>query len=418
MMRILKTALLAGCVLTTAAAVQAEELSYSGQLRGLLSVAAGNGDSPVRLAAQAMPASDDTGAGSGALESEWQIRAANWSATATLQGQANGQRATRAAAWLNELYANASAGNWQFSAGKKIVAWDVGYGFRPNDVVQQEKRRALISNTPVGRPLAMAEYFDATLAAALVWVNPLQGASDEAAQEVAQERALAARAYYRAGGVDLHGFARYGRDSGTSLGAAAAWVVGDALELHASVRYLQHSTGYSLNQGELSARAAPWQTQRQDQVSQLLLGGSWTTENQFSLILEAWWDGTAQSAAQWRAWSARNRALRAAITALPQYRRELSGQLLWQTRPLSAAANLQRRNLYARASWQSGAWQPALDILWTPQDGGRVLSAALGWQGDRLRIDGGLRRYGGPSGAVLAQLPDAGIAYVSATWAF
>ena len=39
---------------------------------------------------------------------------------------------------------SAEHGAWAFSAGKKVLGWDVGFGFRPNDVVQQEARRSLL----------------------------------------------------------------------------------------------------------------------------------------------------------------------------------------------------------------------------------------------------------------------------------
>ena len=45
-------------------------------------------------------------------------------------------------AWFWDTLVDADLANndlgWQWSAGKKVLSWDVGYGFRPNDVVQQE----------------------------------------------------------------------------------------------------------------------------------------------------------------------------------------------------------------------------------------------------------------------------------------
>jgi hypothetical protein len=46
----------------------------------------------------------------------------------------------RDASRLNELHAAWDLGAWQLAAGKKVLGWDVGYAFRPNDVVQQEAR--------------------------------------------------------------------------------------------------------------------------------------------------------------------------------------------------------------------------------------------------------------------------------------
>jgi hypothetical protein len=57
-------------------------------------------------------------------------------------------------------------------------------------------------------------------------------------------------------------------------------------------------------------------------------------------------------------------------------------------------------------------------MLYTPADAGRVITAALGWQGDRVRLDGGVRVYGGPDSAVIAQVPTRRTAYVAGTWSF
>ena len=49
---------------------------------------------------------------------------------------------------------------------------------------------------------------------------------------------------------------------------------------------------------------------------------------------------------------------------------------------------------------------------------GRMLTASLTWQGDRVKLEGGLRTHGGPATAVLRQLPVQKQGYVTATWAF
>ena len=62
-------------------------------------------------------------------------------------------RRGRDASRVNELHVAWDLGAWQLAAGKKVLGWDVGYGFRPNDVVQQEVRRTQFGQTPEGRPL-------------------------------------------------------------------------------------------------------------------------------------------------------------------------------------------------------------------------------------------------------------------------
>jgi len=330
-----------------------------------------------------------------------------------LQQRKQGQ-ATDSRAWFNELYASHDGGAWQFSAGKKIVAWDVGYGYRPNDMVQQETRRTLISNTPEGRPLLLAEHFGASTAWSLVWVNPT-ASSDSLG---APEPALAARLYQRSGAADWYGFARIGSHTGGSLGAALAWVATDALELHSSLRYAERVDSTAMRptaSGLLDSN--PWQPGCVSAVSQLLLGGTWTHASQFSLLAEAWWDGSATSDAQWQVWSQRNRQL-SSLVGLGAPAAAVAGNLAWQAQALGTAANLQRRNLYLRLSWEHEAWQPTLDLLYHPADAGRMVTAGLLWKGDRVQVQAGLRQYGGPAQAVLAQLPSQQVAYLALSWAF
>jgi hypothetical protein len=83
-----------------------------------------------------------------------------------------------------------------------------------------------------------------------------------------------------------------------------------------------------------------------------------------------------------------------------------------------SAPSMLRNNVYLRLSWQHEAWQPALDMLYTPADQGRVWTASLSWQGDRVQLQGGLRAYSGPANAVLMQLQVRSLAYVATTWTF
>ncbi len=253
-------------------------------------------------------------------------------------------------AWVNELYASNGAGAWQFSAGKKIVAWDGGYGFRPNDMVQQEERRTMVSRTEQGRPLLLAEYFHADTAWSIVWV------------------------------------------------------ASDALELHGSLRWLEGVDHQVASNPDGLVTHPPWQQVTQHNVTQWLVGGTWTHTSQLSLLAELWQDGNAPSDAQWDDWASRNRQLMTrAASGAPLA--AVAGNLAWQAQAFNTSANLRRSNVYGRLSWQHDAWQPALDVPYTPADQGRILTGSLTWQGNRLQVQGGVRRNGGPINAVMAQLP-------------
>ncbi|MEO8808242.1 MAG: hypothetical protein ABI433_19340 [Burkholderiaceae bacterium] len=392
---------------------------FSGQTRPSWAEQGPNPNGPLAQAAGLSPGITTLPRSGATLETELRASGHGLSGTVTLQQQRLEGTPARSKAWVNELYAATGSGGWQFSAGKRIVAWDVGHGFRPNDVVQQETRRTLLASTAEGRPLLMAEYFDASTAWSFVAVNPTR----PHAQRGAEEPAFAARLYQRDGAVDWHGFARYGAHTGGSIGAAAAWVASDALELHASLRYLNAADSTALDPATVGAsttglaRSNPWSDATVRHATQMLVGGTWTNAQQLSVLAEAWWDGTALSDAQWNDWNARNRQL-TALVGTPAPNTAVAGNLAWQANAFGASSNLRRTNLFMRVSWTLDKWQPAIDLLYTPADAGRTLTASLGWQGDRVRMDAGLRVYGGPGDAVLAQLPARRVAYVAGTWSF
>ncbi|MBC7481359.1 MAG: hypothetical protein H7337_05510 [Rhizobacter sp.] len=164
-------------------------------------------------------------------------------------------------------------------------------------------------------------------------------------------------------------------------------------------------------------RSDPWLDATVRHAAQALVGGTWTNAEQITVLAEAWWDGTALSNAQWIDWNARNRRL-GELIGTPAPVAAVAAALAWQGSAFGAASNLRRANLFMRVGWTHDKWQPAFDVLYTPADAGRIVTASLGWLGDRLRIDSGLRVYGGPDSAVLAQVPTRRIGYLSATWAF
>ena len=410
----------AAALLLVALTASAADPELSGQVRAQYLDQRANTRGPLAAADAVQPGTAALPSNGAIAEAELRagVHAAGLSVSgvATLQSQRFEGRATDSRAWFNELYASADAAGWQFSAGKKIVAWDVGYGFRPNDFVEQEARRTLLSVTPEGRPVLTADHFDTTTAWTFVLVNPTKSRNDRGADEPA----LAARVYRRDGAVDWHGFARVGARTGASAGGAFAWVAGESLELHASARYLARADTLAADPaaGNGIASTNPWQPASVSHAVQALVGGTWTNEQQISLLAEAWWDGTALRCSQWDGWAARHARL-AALAGLPGVPAPvLAGNLAWQASAFNASSNLHRANLFVRASWQRDKWQPAIDMLYTPADAGRIVTASVGWQGDRLRVDGGVRVYGGPASAVLAQVPARRVAFVAGTWPF
>jgi hypothetical protein len=325
------------------------------------------------------------------------------------EGRSDGEAA------VNELHLGLDRGSWQFSAGRKVVGWDVGYGFRPNDFVQQEARRTLLTVTPQGRELLQAEFFDAASAHTLVWVNPQHARAEPDASRGAEESALAWRSYRRFGALDGYGFARWGRHTGASAGAAFAWVASDELELHASWRALRRHDGWRIEPaaGDALLATNPWAQATLGGGALWLLGANWTGTAQQSLIVEFWHDGRALPDAEWDRWSVRNAALIA--SPAPAFAR--AGNLAWQATPLDAPS-LRQDNLFVRLAWQPERWLLTLDALVAPADRGRIVTAGVQWQGERWRLNAAWRAAGGPADSVFAQLPTRRTGLLAATLAF
>ncbi len=422
----------AGAVFASGA-VHAQSVDGSGHLRSTWVGKQAGQLGPLAQANALVPGLAPTELSAATWQAEWRAAAkvgqVALNATATLQSQRPEGGAGHTTGWVNEAVAQGPAwgmAGWQWSVGKKVVSWDVGHAFRPNDVVQQEVRRSLAPVTLTGRPLAMLEHFDADTAWSLVGVNPTQSTALAGIGQSGDEAALAARVYQRAGEADWHGFARWARRTGGSVGAAVLWVASDALELHASARHFARvdalavaDTASFAPPGTALRTTNPWQTALRGPGQQVLVGGTWTSESQISLLAEAWYDGAALSNTQWRQWAARTQGL-PAWRALGAPAGAVAGNLAWQGSAFSAATtgSLHRQNLYARLSWTHEAWQPALDVLYHPADGGRMATANLVWQGDRVKLEGGVRVNGGPATAVVRQLPVHKQAYVTGTWAF
>jgi len=98
----------------------------------------------------------------------------------------------------------------------------------------------------------------------------------------------------------------------------------------------------------------------------------------------------------------------------------LAQQLGWLSQPLNQtnSSNLHRKNVYARWTRKIGDFEPSFDVLWAPDDGGRIFTLALNWQGDKINLNAGLRTMAGPDGSIFKQLPVNQSIYLSGQYAF
>ncbi len=314
---------------------------------------------------------------------------------------------------LNELYVDAPLFGQSFTVGKKIAGWGVGFGFRPLDVVQQQDRRLLYQYTLEGIPAIAWEHFTETSAWTVLYANP----GNRKGREIRDDESVAVRWFRQSGSTDLHGVARFTERHRLQVGAGVNHVLNDAIQWYGSVLLAQRHERW-LNRladsgGALLPATYPLYEAQYGRAWQAAIGGTWTGTSGFGVMLEAWYDGTAYTREQWQALAqlaARQDAL-LGVPGVPDA--AVRGNLAWNLRYFERP-NLVRENMLVRFSYDGEQWDAALDALFTPVDGGSVVTATLTRQFDRVRWDLGVRRYGGPGDSAYGLLPDRTVAYLAA----
>jgi hypothetical protein len=315
---------------------------------------------------------------------------------------------------LKELYYDTTLAGQRLGFGKKIISWDVGFGFRPLDVIQQEDRRAIFTSTLEGVPYLAWERYGESDAWMLVLANP--GHRDKPDER--DDGSLALKYYLRTEATDWHIVARISDRHRLESGAAFSRVSGQSTEVHASAlyqrRYERHISRLAGQNATLLDVSDPFEPLHYDDGIRALAGFTWTHAGGWSIIAEAWYDASAYTAGEWRNLAELTRAQQALPGAPGVQISDIQGNIAWSARAF-ATPNLLRENGLLRLSHrgESGDIDPALDILFTPADGGWVATASLAYEGNRLRVDAGYRVFGGPRNAAYRLLPEDRVAYAA-----
>jgi hypothetical protein len=338
----------------------------------------------------------------------WDVNLVATAATTAMEGKEPEQTAI-----LNELNYDFSVAGERFSLGKKIVNWDVGFGFRPLDLLQQENRRSIAATTLEGIPYLSWEKFSGDSAWMLIYVNPVQGRATVAKND----ESVALKYYLRNAATDWHAVMRLSERHHIETGAAVSSVPLESMEVHGSLLYQQRfeqqynsltgSSGVHLNSSD------PMQLNTRRHGVKALAGFTLTGEAGFSLLGEAWYDATSYSAADWRDVKQlveQQAALLSQGAPVAAVNGNIAYSLRYFERP-----NLLKENLLLRLSHRREGenWEPALDILCTPVDAGLVATASLAYIGNHFRVDSGVRQYGGASGSAYRMLPEERIVYLA-----
>ncbi|UTY58600.1 hypothetical protein [Massilia sp. erpn] len=328
----------AACLLPAAALA---ESSMAGSLRTQLEARGAHPGNPLGL--QDENRAVHTG------ELRWQLDASAQNALRGLLSvrDASGEHATLR---VNELTLERPLAGGFLTAGKKTMSWDVGYAFRPLDVIQQEDRRAIDAPTLDGVPMLAWEAFDAERAITVVLSNPGHGR----ASQPRDDGALAVRLYRQRGERDEYAVLRLSRRNGVEAGLSFSHVLNEGIELHGSSLWQQRHDTWLAPRGQ----APRWQPSGGG--GKALAGFTWTTESKYSLLGEAWLDRTA--------------------------------------------APGQQHNVLLRLAHTDGGLEVAGDVLWQPHSGSRIASVAAGWRHGRWLFSASWRHYGGASGTLVRSL--------------
>ena len=336
------------------------------------------------------------------IELQWRSSGVNLVAT----GRASVREGERAqyTGIANELYWDGEAFDQHITLGRKIMSWDVGFGFRPLDVLQRDDRRALFASTYEGVPVIAWERFNESSAWTVAYANPGAGTGGSPRDD----ESLAARYYHHVENIDFYVIGRVSKRLGLEAGMAATFVAKDSLELHGSVRY-QRRLDRALNRDAEGQTAlpgdAPFMLVTSHDRFTALAGATWTNANGLSVLGEWWYDPAAYSVSEWRNLFGLARRYEGLLQSAGAPPENIGAALAAGTQYLERP-NLLRQNLLLRISHQRETFQRSLDVLWTPEDGGIVatLSLAYGW--NRQHVSAGLRAFGGASDAAYRALPE------------
>ncbi|MBS4099398.1 MAG: hypothetical protein KGZ83_21510 [Sulfuricella sp.] len=341
---------------------------------------------------------------------ELRYRDGGLDAQATLRNAAREGAIPQQRGILNQLYYDGEiAPGSGYTVGKKVLAWGVGFGFRPLDVVQHENRRLLNPPPQEGVPLLAWQRYSGATSLTVVWRNPGYGAADNDRDDPG----IAANGYALLGGNDFHGVARASRRHRLEAGLGFARAVGEEWSLYAAALYQQRGwrtlDALAENPGALLAATDPLRESNAGPGFKGVAGAQWTGASGFGVLLEGWYDHEAWTRADWQRLDTLTASRRALAGKMPA--EWINANLAWSSRAFTLP-NLLRENLLLRISYDAENWKTYLEWLSTPRDGGLVTSIGAAWQGASQRVGFGLRRLGGAADSAYAHSPQSSMAFV------
>ncbi len=324
---------------------------------------------------------------------------AEWRGSATREGDEK-----HAEGRLNEAFCASAWQGLDLTLGKRRLAWGVGYGYRPLDLLQLDDRQQLAPNPSEGVPQASAEWFGLSDSLALIYSNALDWQQNRLASS---PEAWSLRYFHGGEALDLMALLHHDAARDAVVGVGLAWVVDDAWAVHAELTRQQRYTRLDVPGLGALAAGEQVQTQERENGTKALIGGQWSSAEGWTLIGEYWWDESAPTHASWRHSLDLITLAQQAPQQLPAGSTSALADLTQALGTLNQAASLQPHNLFLRLAYDGERWDPALELLIHPEDGGLATTLRLGRElGSAQRLEFGWRHLDGPADALFANLAE------------
>ncbi len=304
---------------------------------------------------------------------------------------------------MNELYLTKSISNWEFTLGRQISSWGVGYGFRPLDVIQQYDRQTTNQRSVIGKNRIALDYYFGMSSWSLVWVDPMKsGGKDNRNMASIVSKYSTSRDNY-----DLHAVARYNKKNKLQLGLGGVFITTDALSLHGSIlvsqAYQKQINTLAGQSRVLLSEKNPYQTVDYYRGFQALLGFSWSSFSKHNIIIEYWYDDMAYSHQEWKNLFQLAKQQQNLLDQAIFSSSLVHGNIAW-TATATQAQSLAPHNLMVLWRYDAEYWKPAINVLFSPVDKSYMTTLSTLRSTRLFKFEAGVRAFKGSNNSIYGGL--------------
>lgn len=290
------------------------------------------------------------------------------------------------------------------TAGKIRLDWGVGYGYRPLDLFLPYQRNPLGIQIEEGvGVIALSSYQEIGEWTLLATDSSWGRLSDAQLVQQNEQQGFGLRHYRLVGDSEWQGILYYDDVRRGLVGGSWVSVLNSAWAVHSSWLYQSEYWQYK------AQSERPIELVKRQHAGQFLFGLNWANSAGHNVIAEYWYDGRSWDAEQWQ-------YTQSNINALNQ---QGLMQMAFSYAQGYQAANLMAHNvmLHWTRDSRGTAWlgidnlTPTLDVLWSVEDGGLIVTPAINWQAydsgaTSLECELAARFFGGEADSVFANLPE------------